>query len=218
MPLAVQFTRDGRPTGKELSIPRNFQNGRANDIHLTFDRGPQGGDVVLTFTQDGKEVASHTAPKEAHDVGVEFRDDIDDVTPGGIQVRDVHWTDADGKRIGDYIGPPSGANDVHIKLPKDGKFKKGRWSTDGRPWRDEFDPPVDSNDFHLSSDKSRSFAIHFPKELLFRLLGIPGSVVGGLLPLSTDREIGYRPPIQAPDAAILESASPQIESICDAGK
>lgn len=137
-----------------MTIPRNFPNGRANDIHLVFDRGPQG-----------KDVATHTAPENAHGIGVEFRDDIDDISPGNMQVRDIYWTDDKGNRIGDYIGPPKGANDIHIQLPKGGKFTKGRWSTDGKPWPDEWDPPRDANDFHIGPDSSRSFAIHFPKDL-----------------------------------------------------
>ena len=187
MPLVVQFTRDGRPTGREMTIPRNFQVGRANDIHLTFDCGPQCGDVTIAFTQDGKEIATHTAPKNAHDVGVEFRDDIDDISPGNVQVRDVHWTDEHGDRIRDYIGPPSGTNDIHIRLPNGGKFTKGRWSTNGRPWRDEWDPPVDANDFHLGPDSSRSIAIHFPKDFLFKSAGIVSAALAGRVPaLSAD--------------------------------
>ena len=103
---------------------------------------------------------------------MEFRDDIDDVSPGNIQVRDVHWTDANGNRIGDYIGPPEGANDIHVRLPKGGRFTKGRWSVDHRPWPDQWDPPRDADDFHLRPDSSGSFAIHFPKELLLRSPGI----------------------------------------------
>jgi hypothetical protein len=178
MPLVAQFTRDGRPTGRELTIPRTIPQGRANDVHLDFDRGADGGDVVLVFTKDGEEVARHTAPAEAHDVGIEFRDDTDDVSPGKAQVRDVHWTDAQGKRIGDYVAPPRGSNDVHVHLPKKGKFTKGRWTIDGRPLPGDFDPPVDANDFHLAPDTSRTVSLQLPKELLIALPAVLATLLG----------------------------------------
>ena len=76
MPLVVQFTRGGRPTGREMTIPRHPIHGRANDIHLKFDRGPNGGVVAFEYTKDGKMVLAHKAPKNAHDIGIEFRGDM----------------------------------------------------------------------------------------------------------------------------------------------
>lgn len=172
MPLVVQFTRDGRPTGRHMTIPKSRALGRANDIHLDFDVGPKGGDVVAVYTKDGKEVAKHKAPKETRDIGIEFRDDTDDVSPGNTQIRDIHWTDKDGKRIGDYIGPPKeGANDIHVILPEGAKFTKAQWTVDGRPLGQKFDPPVDANDLHIVPDDTLSFVFQIPRETALSLIG-----------------------------------------------
>ena len=53
MPLVAQFTRDGRPTGRELTIPRTIPQGRANDVHLDFDRGADVRDHRLVESLAG---------------------------------------------------------------------------------------------------------------------------------------------------------------------
>ena len=99
---------------------------------------------------------------------------------GNAQIRDIHWTDKDGKRIGDYIGPPKGgANDIHVILPKGAKFTKGEWTVDGRPWGDEFDPPVDANDVHIVPDDTSNIVFQVPKETLLSLL------IGGRQPTTS---------------------------------
>ena len=171
MPISIQFTRNGRNSGR----PSTGEPLDANDVH--FDFTPGTSPPKIKITKDGKVPTGgeHEAPAGAVDVGVEFEVDND----GKLIIKDSHWTDKEGKAIGGvdgYIAPPEGANDWHLEVPG-GKITRAYWTKDGHKYTPsvEIDVPEDVNDAHLVGRK-------------YGPLSMTG---GGVQKMATSALIGY---------------------------
>jgi hypothetical protein len=145
MPVKVQFTRDGRPSGEAAESPFG-----SNDVHFEFDHGETT--PRFRYTKDGNTVGeeAHGGPSVT-DIGVEFHTDEN----GNTTFRDTHWTVRGKPTV--YFPPPDGANDWHFEVRgPSGEIKKAYWTRNGRPLPREYgehpiDVPVNVNDVHVTA-------------------------------------------------------------------